>query len=123
MSSVSAIARPAPGQARMEPAEHGRAGEGAGQRGESVDLALANVDEDGAGAHAGDRPAHAKEQTPDHVAGVARLRLDGDRLSAYGPAVPLEQPQARCGERDRGADDAVELKALEEEHALDVVVV
>ncbi|GMV84421.1 MAG: hypothetical protein AMXMBFR80_02790 [Dehalococcoidia bacterium] len=37
--------------------------------------------------------------------------------------MPLEQPEEGGGEDDGGADDAIELELLEQEHALDEVVV
>src|SRR5690606_20914242 len=74
-------------------------------------------------AHAGDRPADPEQKPPDDVAAMARLALEVERLPEERPAAPLQQPEPRRGDEDRDADDSIELEALEQEHALDHVVV
>src|SRR5262245_17927213 len=59
--------------------EGGSSDQRPGQSKEGVHLALADVDEDGTGAHARDRPSDAKENAAGDVARMRWLRGDGER--------------------------------------------
>src|SRR5512138_148035 len=109
--------------ARVDRAEQPGACQCAGKCGDRVDLSLADVHENRPRAHAADRPTDAEQHATRDIAAMLRLEFDFDRVAEERAAVTLDEPYARCGNRDRGADDSVELKAREEEHGLDVVVV
>src|SRR6185295_15613724 len=99
-----------PLDARVDRANESRADQRAGERRHRVDLAFADVDEDRARTHAAHRPADAEQHAAGDVAAMLRLQLDRDGTAERRASVAFDQPDARRGDRDRGADDAVQLR-------------
>jgi len=95
-----------PHERLVDRSQHARSNERAGERGQRVDLALADVDQDRARAHSSDRPPPHRTARPDDVA-----RWRG--LSSMATGRPrnvrprrIDQPDAWRRNEDHNADDS-----------------